>query len=78
MNAYELGQRRVSVSALPLLARWLRMSVEELIGEPQTPSRRRRLASKLIQHVERASALPKTQHRTVMNVIEAILAQQGR
>lgn len=78
VNAYELGQRRVPVSALPLLARTLGVSVEELIGEPQTAARKRGPAPKLMQHVERISALPKTQQRTVMNVIEAMLAQQGR
>lgn len=54
------------------------VSVEELIGEPQTAARKRGPAPKLMQHVERISALPKTQQRTVMNVIEAMLAQQGR
>ncbi|MCY1234448.1 hypothetical protein BKP43_03150 [Variovorax boronicumulans] len=60
------NQRRVPVSALPLLARTLGVSVEELIGEPQTAARRRRPAPNLMQHVERISALPKTQQRTVM------------
>lgn len=78
INAYELGQRRVPVSALPLLARTLGVSVEELIGEPPSAARKRGPAPKLMQHVERISALPKTQQRTVMNVIEAMLAQQGR
>jgi len=78
VNAYELGQRRVPVSALPLLARTLGVSVEELIGEPQTAARKRGPAPKLMQHVERISALPKAQQRTVMSVIEAMLAQQGR
>jgi hypothetical protein len=78
VNAYELGQRRVPVSALPLLARTLGVSVEELIGEPQTAARKLGPAPKLMQHLERISALSKTQQRTVMNVIEAMLAQQAR
>ncbi|MDP9933636.1 hypothetical protein [Variovorax paradoxus] len=44
---------------------------------PQKLARKRGPAPKLMQHVERISALPKTQQRTVMNVIEAMLAQQG-
>ena len=79
VNAYELGQRRVPVSALPLLARTLGVSLEDLIGQAPGPATRKRgPAPKLMQHVERISALPKTQQRTVMNVIEALLAQQGR
>ena len=33
MNAYELGQRRVTVSALPVLAKALGVGLEELLGE---------------------------------------------
>lgn len=64
--------------ALPLLAPTLGVNVEGQIGEPQTAARKRWPAPKLMQHVERISALPKTQQRTVMNVIEAMLAQQRR
>jgi transcriptional regulator with XRE-family HTH domain len=78
VNAYELGHRRVPVSALPLLARTLGVSVETLIGE--TPSATRKLgpAPKLQQHLERISALPKPRQRAVMDVIEAMLAQPSR
>jgi hypothetical protein len=31
-----------------------------------------------MQHLERISALPKPRQRAVMDVIEALLAQQGR
>ena len=41
LNAYELGQRRVPVSALPVLARALAVSLEELIGEPVPAARKR-------------------------------------
>ena len=78
VNAYELEQCAVPVPALPLLARMLGASVEELIGKPQTAARRRSPAPKLMRHVERISALPKTQQRTVINVIEAMLTPQGR
>lgn len=79
VNAYELGQRRAPVSALPLLARTLGVSLEDLIGQaPSDASRKRGPAPKLMQHVERISALPKQRQRAVMDVIEAMLAQQAR
>lgn len=81
INAYELGHRRVPVSTLPPLARTLGVSVEELIGEPRTTAttaRKRGLAPKLQQHLERISALPKPRQRAVMEMLEAMLAQQGR
>ena len=78
VNAYELGHRRVPVSTLPLLARTLGVSVEELIGEETSEARKRGRTPKLQQHLERIAALPKPKQRAVMDVIEAMLAQQGR
>ena len=72
-------QRRVPVSMLPLLARSLGVSIEELIGEqPSAAARKRGPAPKIQQHLEKISALPKPRQRAVMEVIEALLAQQGR
>ena len=78
VNAYELGNRRVRVSALPLLGRTLGVSVNELIGEEPGETRKRGWASKLQLHLERINALPRPRQRAVMDVIEAMLAQQGR
>jgi transcriptional regulator with XRE-family HTH domain len=79
VNAYELGHRRVPVSTLPLLARTLGVSVEELIGEDTTQARaqarKRGRTPKLMQHMERINALPKTQQKFVMQMIEMALAQ---
>lgn len=78
VNAYELGNRRLPVSTLPLLARTLAVSVEELIGENAAKARKRGRVPRLQQHMERISALPKARQRAVIDVIEAMLAQQGR
>jgi transcriptional regulator with XRE-family HTH domain len=79
VNAYEMGHRRVPVSMLPLLARTLEVSVEQLIGEaPGTAARKRGPAPELQQHMERISALPKPQQKFVIQVLESVLAQQGR
>ncbi len=76
VNAYELGHRRVPVSTLPLLARTLGVSVEELIGEDAAGQERKRgRTPKLMQHMERINALPKTQQKFVMQMIEMALAQ---
>jgi transcriptional regulator with XRE-family HTH domain len=78
INAYEFGQRRVPVSALPLLARTLGVSMEELVDDTPSGARKRGPTPKLQQHLERISALPKPRQRAVMDVIEAMLAQPGR
>jgi transcriptional regulator with XRE-family HTH domain len=40
VNAYEMGHRRMAISALPRLARLLGVSIEELFGEPARASKR--------------------------------------
>ncbi|MEZ5616175.1 MAG: helix-turn-helix domain-containing protein [Rhodocyclaceae bacterium] len=77
MNAYELGQRRVPVSALPILAKALGVGLEELLGESSAATRKRGPAPKLQQQVERLARLPKAQQRVVMQMIEGVLAQAG-
>lgn len=81
MQSYEVGRRRIPVSALPLVAQTLSVSLEDLFGQgkPVTAARSKRgPASKLEQHLQRISALPKPRQRAVIEVIEALLAQQGR
>lgn len=78
MNAYELGQRRVPVSALPVLAKALGVGLEELLGESTAATRKRGPAPKLQQQVERLAQLPKAQQRVVMQMIDGVLAQAGR
>ena len=77
LNAYELGQRRVPVSALPILAKSLGVSLEELIGEKPAPSKRGP-TPKLQQQMERLNRLPKAQQKFVMEMLEGVLSQAGR
>jgi transcriptional regulator with XRE-family HTH domain len=77
MNAYELGQRRIPVSALPTLARTLGVSLEDLLGESPPATKKRGPAPKLQQQVERLARLPKAQQRVVMQMLDGVLAQAG-
>ena len=61
MQAYEVGRRRIPVSALPVLARTLAVTLEELMGEPATKAQKRGPTPKLAQHMEKISQLPRTQ-----------------
>lgn len=78
VNAYELGHRRVPVSALPVLAKALGVSLEDLLGKSMNGARKRGPAPKLQQHMERISRLPKSQQRFVLQVLESVLAQTSR
>jgi transcriptional regulator with XRE-family HTH domain len=77
---YEGGRLRLPASLLPALAQELQLPVEALLGQPSTAkaAAKRGPAPKLAQQMERISALPKTQQKFVMQMIETVLAQQGR
>lgn len=78
MNAYELGQRRVPVSALPVLAKSLGVGMEELLGESKAATKKRGPASRLQQQIEAVSQLPKTQQRFVSKMLDTVLTQASR
>lgn len=78
INSYEVGRRRIPVSALPRLARSLGVSIEELLGEDAGTAKRRGPTPKLQQQIERILELPRTQQRFVMQMLDTVLAQQGR
>ena len=78
MNAYELGQRRVPVSALSVLAKALGVGLDELLGESKTATKKRGPASQLQRSIERISELPKPKQRFVMEMLETVLAQASR
>ena len=75
--AYELGERRMSLFLLERLARVFRMPIQELAGWSR-PERvpKRRLSPRAMRHAERLQALPKTQQRFVIRIIDN-LEQQG-
>ncbi len=77
MNAYEMGHRRVPVSALPTLARTLGVSLEDLIGEKPTPTKRGP-APQIQQKIERLTRLPKAQQKLVLRMLDGVLAQASQ
>lgn len=78
ITAYEVGRRRIQVSALPTIARAFGVTVEDLISEePKTGAKRGR-TPKLQQQMDRIARLPKTQQRFVMQVLDSVLAQAAR
>jgi transcriptional regulator with XRE-family HTH domain len=72
--SYEVGRRRVPLSMLPTLARALAVSVEELVGEGQKPTRRGP-TPKLQQQLERISQLPRARQRFVSEMLDTVLQQ---
>ena len=77
---YEGGRLQLPASLLPVLAQELQLPVEDLLGQPgaaKTRAKRGPVPGRA-RHMERISALPKTQQEFVMQMIETVLAQQGR
>lgn len=74
---YEVARIRVPASTLPLLATLFTTPIDTLVGHAQHVQRtgKRGPASKLQQHMERISQLPKPRQRIVMEVLESMLAQ---
>jgi transcriptional regulator with XRE-family HTH domain len=77
INAYEVGRRRRPVSSLPLIARLLGVSIEEIMGEEPVPARRGP-APKLQQQLERIQQLPRAKQRFVIEMLDTVLAQASR
>lgn len=78
VGSYEVGRRRIPVSMLQSLAQALSVAVDELLGQTAKARAKRGPAPVLARHMERISALPKTQQKFVIQVLESVLAQQGR
>lgn len=78
IQAYEVGRRRIPVSALAPLANTLHLAIEELLGASPAASRRRGPPPRLQQHMERISQLPKPKQRFVMEILETVLTQASR
>jgi transcriptional regulator with XRE-family HTH domain len=77
--SFESGRRRIPVSALPELAKAYGVSLEELIGdaEIETP-RKRGPSSKLTHQIERLSRLPRAQQRVISDLLEGYLQQSAK
>jgi transcriptional regulator with XRE-family HTH domain len=74
-QSYEVGRRRIPVSALPVVARTLSVSLEELFGEAESAQRKRGPMPKWQKHIEAIAQLPKAKQQFVAQMLEAVLAQ---
>jgi len=79
MASFEVGRRKLPISALAPLARALTVTLEELVEQvAEKPKGKRGSVPKLQQQLDTISALPKPQQRFVMQVLDTVLAQASR
>ena len=79
-HAYEAGSRRIPVSALPVAASTLAVSLEVLFGEERAkPARSKRgPVPQWQRQIEAVAQLPKSQQQFVARMLEMALAQAAR
>ena len=76
VNSYEVGRRRIPVSALPILAQVLNISIDELLGKQiKRTNGKRGPTSKLQQQVEQISRLPRTKQKLASDMLAAVIQQ---
>ena len=76
INSYEVARRRIPVSALPILAKLLAISIDELLGEqPKRQNGKRGPTPKLQQQLERVSSLPRAKQKFVIDMIDTVIQQ---
>ncbi len=78
LQSYEVGRRRLPVSALPVVASTLSVSLEELFGSQARAARGKRgPASQLHQQIDAVAQLPKSQQQFVARMIKTVLAESS-
>lgn len=76
LQSYEVGRRRIPVSALPVVAQVLAVSIDELMGQPSAKrAGKRGPAPQWQQQIEAIALLPKAQQQFVSRMIKTVLAE---
>ena len=74
---YETGRARIQVAMLPKLARYLGLTMDELMGINAGAKIKPGPSSKLELQIERLRQLPRATQKVVMNMLDGVLAQAG-
>ena len=81
---YEVGRTRFPASMLPVLARMLTLSLDEIMGQPlpragaQRRGTKRGPSSRLPQQIDAIVQLPKAKQQFVSQMLDTVLAQATR
>jgi transcriptional regulator with XRE-family HTH domain len=76
LQSYEVGRRRIPVSALQTVARTLAVSLDELFGSEAKAARGKRgPASRLHQQIDAVAQLPKAKQQFVSEMLRNVLGQ---
>lgn len=73
--AYEAGSRKVPASMLPVLAKLFAVTLEQLIGQEATPTKRGP-TSTLQRQIEQIGLMPRSKQKFITEMLEALIKQQ--
>ena len=82
LQSYECGRRRVPVSAMPVVAEHLTVTLDELFDAPRhdaaksAPAKRGPLPQ-WQQQLQRIATLPRARQQVVMQMLDGVLAAEG-
>jgi transcriptional regulator with XRE-family HTH domain len=75
--AYEAGVRKIPASLLPVLSKMFAVSVEELLGMSDKPTKRGP-ASTLQRQLEQVNHLPRSKQKLIIEMLDAVIQQQAK
>lgn len=75
---YEVGRSRLPISLLLTMARMLNFSLDDMLMGVPAGRAKRGPASRLERQIEALSRLPKARQKFVVDMLDAVLAQQQR
>lgn len=75
LQSYEVGRRRLPVSALPVVASTLSVSLDALFGSAKAARGKRGPVPQWQQQIEAVARLPRSQQQFVARMIKTVLAQ---
>jgi transcriptional regulator with XRE-family HTH domain len=74
--SYETGRSQMPISLIHPVASALGVAPAELLGDQPT-QKKRGPTPKMLRQVDRISRLPKNRQKQILDVVEALLAQQS-
>jgi len=73
--AYEAGARKIPASLLPTLAKLFAVTLEQLVGIEERPTKRGP-ASTLQRQIEQIGLMPRAKQKFITEMLEALIKQQ--
>jgi transcriptional regulator with XRE-family HTH domain len=75
ISFYEREAGDIPARLVPQMAKALGVSVEEVLGVPQSAAKKRGPKSQLERQLEAVAELPRAQQQRILDVVQALIAQ---